>query len=153
MRTIWTLFISIAIFYVLITCLVGIGTKAVIVNNFDFDNESLYRLGQLSPVIANVTAELQISKTKLNELDKSDLNTAKEFLADYIESKTKFEQFINLLKTLYQVPSTLLLMFPVSVYIFLEELYIIDIVNISLILLEALLVYIGVRSGNNVVNT
>ena len=124
-------------------------TQAIINDYSNFDNESLRRASVFSPVIENITAEMNaLNKTK--ELQESDFSTAKEFLAEYIESRSTIGQVVDIMKTGYRAPDIFVLLLPVTIY---EDLGIfMNVLRIMFLVLLIMTLYLGIRSGSNVVS-
>lgn len=124
--------------------------KAIINDYSNFDNESLRRASVFSPAIENVTAEIALLQN-VSELQQTDFSTAKEFLAEYIESRSTIGQVVDIMKTGYRAPDIFVLMLPVTIY---EDLGIfINVTRLMFLILLIMTLYLGIRSGSNVVNS
>lgn len=144
MKGIRTIFISILLFASIIYCLSTLGTKIYINNYSDLTAEDKNKLSQLSVEVGYINTNINnFNNTK--EFQETNVANIKEYIAEFLDSKSTIQQFVDFLKQAYRGGDILLMAFPIAVYDSLG--WFINVYRVLFIAIITIAIYNAVRTG------
>ena len=147
MKTLRNIMISILLFAASIYIISGLGTK-VYWNNFsDLDENDIKKLTKLS-------IEVDLIETKLSEFNETqefqqtDVSLVKEYIAEFLDSRSTVQQFVDFIKQAYRGGDIILMAFPYEVYNVLG--FFIEVYRVFFIAIITIAIYVAIRGGDAV---
>jgi len=146
MKTIRSIFISVLLFGLCIYCLSTLGTKIYLNNYGELSDEEVQKLSELSIEVGLIVSNFNSFQNETTEIQATDVSNVKEYIAEFLDSRSTIQQFIDFLKQAYRGGDILLMAFPYSIYDALG--FFVNIYRVLFLMIITLAIYIAIRGGN-----
>lgn len=147
MKSLRTIFLSIILFSLCVYCLSTLGTKIYINNYGELLDEDVQKLSQLSVEVGLIESQMD-SFENTKEIQQTDVSLVKEYIAEFLDSRSTIQQFVDFLKQAYRGGDIILMAFPYALYDTLG--FFVQIYRVIFIAIITISVYVAIRGGDAV---
>ncbi|MFO7814991.1 MAG: hypothetical protein R6V14_04555 [Halanaerobiales bacterium] len=147
MKSLRVIFISILLFGFCIYLISSLGTQ-IYINNFgELSTTDVNKLSKLSVEVGYIEQNLTTFGNGTKELQTIDVSNVKEYIAEFLDTRSTVQQFVSFLKQAYRGGDIILMAFPFDIYSVFGDFFL-SLYRAFFVMVVTVAIFVAIRGGD-----